>query len=238
LEDVTTESFETLRQKYRTRDRLGNLAGFLAFVGLAVVYYFAISWLAELTAQRFASAKFLLQPQKLVLMILAAFLSLVSSTYLLFSWLRWYLGSAEYEIYMAYGAHRLQHGHFHAGKAFKWMFILFFPPLLVLFVLYAMTFTAFTEKSMIDAPFGSFGAPTERQYADVRNIYFAGKYHARFEDKVSPRYVIVFSDGFQWRTDGGIGGAKLEEQAAMVRFVAKQSRHQIVNVAFLEDIPK
>jgi hypothetical protein len=238
LEDLTSESYESLREKYRTRDRLGNLAGFLAFVGVAVVSYFVFSWIGRWSAQRFASAKFLLEPNSIVYIVMSAFLSLVSSTYFLLLCLRWYLGPVEYEIYMAYGARRLQPGRFHAGKAFQWIFVLLFPPMCAFFVLYVMTFTAFTEKSMIEAPFGSFGATTERPYSDVRNIYFARRYHARFEAVEAPRYVIVFNDGYQWRTETAANGANVDEQASMVEFVAKQTQHQIINVAFIEDIPK
>ena len=111
---------------------------------------------------------------------------------------------------MAYGARRAQR-QIHAGKVFLWFFLVLFPALGVLCVLRATMFTAFTEKAVFDSSFGSLGVPTEHLYTDVRDIYFARKYHARFEDRDLPRHVIVFKDGSQWRTDGESGGRQVAE---------------------------
>ena len=237
LEELTSESFETLRAKYRSRDRWGNVLGFFAFAALAAVYYFLLSWLAELTTQRFGGAKYLLRPLEFEFILMGIFLSLVSSMFWCFLALRWFLGRKEYDIYMAYGARRVP-GHWHAGRVFTCLFLLFFPLLGGASVLRATMFTAFTPNAMFDSSFGSFGVPDEHPYTEVRNVYFARKYHTRSGDVVSPRYVIVFRDGSQWRTDNGAGGSKLAEQAAMVRYVAEQSRRPVVEMVFAEDIPR
>ena len=96
---------------------------------------------------------------------------------------------------------------------------------------------ALTEDAMFDAPFGSLGIANERPYTDVRNVYFARGSHVRSEHEDSPQYVIVFKDGFRWSTDNGAGRNLLEEQVAMVRYVAQQSRQRIINLKFVEDIP-
>jgi hypothetical protein len=236
LEELASEPFERLREKYRARDRFWNLSMLLAFVGLGAAYYILLSSVATLTAQRFGGAKYLLQPMELEHALMGVLLSLVSVGFFILVAIRRFLGREEYDVYMAYLGHAMA-GQWHPGRAFTWLFLLFFPMLVVVCVLRATTFTAFSENAMFDSSFSSFGIASEYPYADVCSIYFAKNFHARFEDIDSPRYVIVFKNGYQWRTDKGIGGPKLEEQAAMVCYVAQQSRHPIVELEFLEDIP-
>ncbi|MGO8688897.1 MAG: hypothetical protein ACLQLG_04630 [Thermoguttaceae bacterium] len=237
LEELTSESFESLRQKYKSRDRWGNFLGLLAFIAVAAIYYLFISWLAQAATRRFADAKFLHHPMELEYILMGLFLSLASTGFFGCLALRAFLGREEYAIYMAYGARRAQR-QIHAGKVFLWFFLVLFPALGVLCVLRATMFTAFTEKAVFDSSFGSLGVPTEHLYTDVRDIYFARKYHARFEDRDLPRHVIVFKDGSQWRTDGESGGAKLQKEVATVRYVSRQSGRPVIPVQFIEDIPR
>jgi hypothetical protein len=235
LEEVTSDTFGTLSEKYRSRVRWGNLIAFLAFITVAVYYYFLFSLLGSLITQRFADVKYVVHRNEVEYGMMAFLLSLVSSTYLYLLAFRWFLGRKEYDIYMAYAGLCLY--GMDAGKTFKWFFLLTFPPLVVLCLLWTTTFTAVTAKAMLDAPFGSFGVTTERPYSDVRNIYFARKFHTRNEDNDSPRYVIVFKDGYRWQTESVTTRAELNEQTEIVRYFAEQSRRPIVTVEFIENIP-
>jgi hypothetical protein len=232
LEELTSESFETLREKYRSRECWGNFLGFLAFVGLAVIYYFAISWLADWTMQRYVDAKFLDHRSGFEHALMGISLSLCSSMFLCVLVMRAFLGRKEYDIYMAYGG-RLVPGHWHVGKVFTWIFLSFFPAAGIACVLRTTTFTAVTEEAIFVSSFGSFGVPREHRYADVCGVGFASKFHGRFKDGVAPRYLIVFKDGSQWRSNADSKG-----ETAMVRYVAQQSRLPIVNSEFIEDIPR
>ena len=236
LEQLTSEPFEKLHERYKSWDQWGNLVGFLAYVGLAAIYYFLLSWLAKLTTQRFENAKYLLRPVGFEYGIIGAILSVFSALVPICLALRAILGRREYNIYLAYGGRRVV-GNFHIEKVAFFFFLVFFPALAVVGALRATTFTAFTEIAMFDSSFGCFGVLNEHRYRNVRNIYLAQGYHARFEDKVSPRFVIVFRDGFQRRTDSGSIGSKLEHEAAMVRYVSQQSVRPIVAVKFIENIP-
>jgi hypothetical protein len=232
LEKFTSESFETLRQKYKSRDRWGNFLGLLAFVAVAAIYYFFISWLAQTATRRFADAKFLHHPLEFEYVLMGIFLSLFSTGFFVLLALRAFLGREEYDLYMAYEGRRVQ-GHYHAGKAFLWMFLLFVPAVGAVCVLRATMFTAFTETAVFDGPFGSLGVPTEHRYTDVRGIYLAGKFH-----KDLSRYVIVFKDGSQWRTEGHTAGPLLQKDVATMDYVARQSGQPILRVQFIEDIPR
>ena len=230
-----SESFEMIRKRYRGLDRWGGPVLVLAMVALAVYFDFLFSVLGTLTTQRFADAQYVLQCDKFDYRIMGVLLSFVSSTYLFFLALKWFLGRKEYDIYIAYYLSRLP-VNLHAEKPFKWLFLLSFPPLVVLFSLWTTTFTALTDKAMFEAPFGSFGVTTERPYTDVRAIYFSEQLHARSEDIPWPQYVIVFKDGYRWKTKNP-DDHRIARQDAMMRYVAKQSRTPIVRVKFNEDIP-
>ncbi len=106
LEELTSESFESLRQKYKSRDRWGNFLGLLAFIAVAAIYYLFISWLAQAATRRFADAKFLHHPMELEYILMGLFLSLASTGFFACLALRAFLGAREYSIYMAYGARR------------------------------------------------------------------------------------------------------------------------------------
>jgi hypothetical protein len=234
LDEVTSQPFETLRAKYESRE-WANLLAVLGFVALAAVFYFFISWWARLTTQGFVGVKFLLRPIELEYQLMGMFLSLVSVACFCLLAERCFVGKKEFDIHVAYYGHHVE-GHFHAGKAFMWIFLLLFPPICVASLLRATTFTAVTDEAIFDAPFGSFGVPKKYPYADVRNIYFAMKLHARSEDIVLSRYVIVFKDGTQWKSDKRGGGVS-EEESAMMQYVAQQSHKCIADVQFIEDIP-
>ena len=104
LEELTSESFESLRQKYKSRDRWGNFLGLLAFIAVAAIYYLFLSWLAQAATRRFADAKFLHHPMELEYILMGLFLSLASTGFFGCLALRAFLGREEYAIYMAYGA--------------------------------------------------------------------------------------------------------------------------------------
>jgi hypothetical protein len=237
LERVTALSLEDLQAKYRNRDRWGNFFGFLASIALGIAYFFLLDCTASWYYHDLTSARFLIRPLRVEFGVCAVFLSLASSTFVLVIF-RWILGPEEYAIYMAYASHKAYPpAPFDFTKAFRLMFCLGFPPLIVLGILRIDNYTAFTDQAIVDNPFLSLGTQTEYPYAAVRGVYEARGYHARFEDKVAPNQFIVFTNGARWEAPRGSGGEKLEYQRRIIRFVADRSGRRIRQVKFVEDIP-
>jgi hypothetical protein len=237
LESVTTESLETLSERYKKLDRRGNWIGFLVFLAAAGVYYVLIAAWAGFVHQRVAGARHLLHPFEVEYVVYAVFLSLVSSIYLVIVVLRLLLGPKEYAIYMAYCGQRMP-WHFHLGKAFLCFFLVLFPIVAAVTVLRVSMYTAFTDQEMHVSSFGSFGVPRTHQYADVRGIYFIKMHHARFSDIPNPHFAIAFKDGYVWESDSKSGGAKLEKEKEVVEFVMRQTGQRMVAVNFPDEIPK
>jgi hypothetical protein len=237
LKSLTREPLEQLSRKYKRRDRWGNWLGFLAFVVMAVLYFFLLLGLSAWSRSGIVQPQHILHPFEVEHVCYALFLSLVSSTYFLVLILRWILGAKEYDLYMAYCGQRMPF-HFHIGKAFRAFFLIFFLPLLIVAVLRVSMYTAFTERAMLDSPFGTLGIARQHPYADVRGVYLVRGYHGRFEDFKDPFYLIDFKDGFHWEVGRGSQSPRLDQEQAVVRYVAQQSGRPIREVQFAEDIPR
>jgi hypothetical protein len=117
------------------------------------------------------------------------------------------------------------------------MFVLCFLPLFTLAVMRVDNYTAFTNREVIDNPFGSIGMTEIHDYSTVAGIYEVRGYHARLEDKIAPYQLILFADGARWETRHGSGGPRLEHQREMMRFVAERSGVAFRVVNFIENIP-
>lgn len=238
LEKVTALSLEELQKKYKSRDRWGNFIGFLVFAGLAVGYYFLLYYVANWYYRNLSRAAFLLRPSAVEWGVFAGFLSLTSSTFIGLLIFRRVVGPDEYTIYLAYANHKAHPpAPYDITKVFRLFFWFGFLPLFLLVVLRIDNYTAFFDKSIVDNPFWSLGREVERPYTDVRAVYEVRGYHARFEDKVAPYQLIVFTDGQRWETSHGSGGLKLEHQREIARYVAERSGQKIRVVNFAEDIP-
>jgi hypothetical protein len=239
LEAVTSQSLEELKEKYRGRDRWGNLLVFMAFVALAVVFYFLLDGASRLTRPDPGTSGFLIAPGGVELGILAAFLSLFSSGLVVWTLLAWFLGPQEYAIYRAYASYRASPAApWDIPTVFRWFFLLGFIPLLLFAVLVVDCYTAFTDEAIIDNSLWSLGVRVVHPYSSIRGTYDVQAYHARFNDVSSPYQVIVFDDGTQWVSAQGAGGPKLEEQREILRFVARKSGRQVRPVKFIEDIAR
>jgi hypothetical protein len=235
LDSVTNESLAELSTRYKTRDRWGNWLGFLVFLILAVVYYFAIAAWAEFACRNVAEANHLLRPFAVEYGVYAVFLSLTSSTYFMLVALRLLLGPTEFRIYMAYCGQRMP-WHFDLSKAFLWFFLILFSLVAVVSLMRTGMYTAFTDNALEVSSFGSFGVPTAHRYADVRGIYFIKMHHARFKDIPDPHFVIAFKDGYSWETDSKSGGVKLEKEKEAVQFVMQRTGQRLVVLTFAEEM--
>lgn len=236
LEERNLVPLDQLREKYKSRDRWLNLMIFLTIIGLSAVYFGLLSWLGGIAREQFAAAKYLLHPFWLEAAILGFFLSVVSTPFYVFVAMSWILGQQEYAVYCAYGERRMRNGSFIRYKVWLWMFLLIFLPLAVVASMRATTFTAFTEAALFDSDLKSFGVPTKHAYSDIEGLYQISGYHARFEDITEPYYLLIFNDGYRWRTDRGSGGPRFDYERKIVQFVAESSGVPIRDVAFVEDI--
>lgn len=238
LEKVTPLSVDELKAQYRQRDRWLNFLGFLGFLVVAVAYFFLLDFAAEWYYRDLTGSGPLLRLERAVIGVLAAFLSLCSSTLLLLLILRGGLGRQEYATYIAYASHKAYPpAPFDVTRSFQLIFWLGFFPLAALTFLLIDNDTAFTDQAIIENPFWSIGAHTEHPYSAVRGLYEVQGYHARFEDKIAPFQVIVFADGTRWESPHGTGGSKLEHQREIMRFVAARTRLDVRKVSFIENIP-
>ncbi len=236
LRSVTPLSVEELAEQYRSRDRWCNVLAALVLVGLGTAFFFVIGACAEWRHRRWADSPYFFRPMALELGIWGGFLALVCTLYVMFIILRLALGADEYRLYVAYTSNKLKPFPFDGVKVARLFFWLFAPLLLALIVLRVDTYTAFTDRAVVENPFLSLGVAHVWPYAEVRGVYEVQGYHARFEDKVAPFHVIVFNDGRRWESEHGSGGPKLENQREGVRFVARQSGRPFQKVAFIEDI--
>src|SRR5262245_49308573 len=107
LKSVTSLTMEELKRKYKWRDRVGNVLGVLAFIGLSTVY-FAVLWESgEWRIRDYHGAKFIMRPAVVEIAAWAAWLSAASVMAYILVGLRLVLGSAEYLQYVTYGSHRI-----------------------------------------------------------------------------------------------------------------------------------
>ncbi len=239
LDKVTTLSLDQLQEKYKRRDWWINIFGLSAFLLLAVAYYFLLDVGAERYYRDLSRSAYFIRPSAVEWGVLAAFLSLTSSTFFFFIVLRWVLGRQEYELYLAYASQKAHPpAPYDPTKVFQLFFWLIFFPLALVAVLRIDNYTAFTDKAMLDNPFLSLGKEVEYPFANVRGVFEVRGYHARFEDKVSPHQIIVFADGKRWESSRGSGGSKLDHQREILRYVAERSGRKIQNVNFAEEIPE
>jgi hypothetical protein len=238
LDKLTELSAEELHDQYKSRDRRVNLAVCLAYLGLAVGLFFLLDLAAAWRYRDLAEAEFLVRPVRVEFGVYAAFLSLTSSTFLLLGLLRWLLGRQEYTVYAAYLSQRAYpSAPWDVTQAFRWMFWLGFPPLVMVTLLRIDNYTAVTDKGVIDNPFWSVGTQVERPYTEVRGVYEIRGYHARFEDVVAPYHLIVFADGTRWQSPHGSGGPKMDHQRRLMILVAARSGREMRTVSFIEDVP-
>src|SRR5205085_4801782 len=111
------------------------------------------------------------------------------------------LGRVEYDLYMAYGDRKIQRTMvcvgFDVTKTIATFFFLAIPPLLLLIVLLADNYTAFTDQEIIENPFWSVGSRIVNKYTDVHGIYEVGSIPRRVEARGLPYQVIVFNNGTQ-----------------------------------------
>jgi hypothetical protein len=238
LDYVTSLPLEKLTFKYKWRDRWGNLIGFVLFVAVALGYYFLLVALAAWRTRGLERAVFLIEPIPFEWGFFAAFLSLTSSSVVGLLLLRGLLGRKEYEVYITYCSHRaFPPAPFDFTKVFKLFFVVGFLPLAAFVGLRIDSYTAFTEREMIDNPYWSVAREARIPYSSVRAIYEVQAYHARFKDVFEPHLLIAFNNGDRWRTDRGAKGLKLARQQRMVEYVAEKSERKIQQVMFVEDIP-
>lgn len=239
LESLTSEPLDVLRARYRGRDRVGNVVMVVAFLGLTAAYYGLILALvaAVVRPNLPPGTRHVLGNSTIEYVACAGFLSLFSSTALVLFVLRLVLGREEYRLYMAYGARRLPRP-VDVGKLFGWMAAVVFVPLAVWVACYLTTYTAFTDRALVESPFGSFGRPRRTlRYADIRGVYLVHRYHARFKDVASPSFVIVFKDGSRWKTDPATPRV-FEEQLPVIEDVVRLSGAPAFEVNFPEDVPR
>ncbi len=97
----------------------------------------------------------------------------------------------------------------HIGKVFLWALVLIAPPVAAVAALYVTSYTAFTDHTLIECPLGSPGTLKIRDYEDIYGMYTVRGYHARFNDHVTPYFVIAFKDGSRWQTSPGHRGDTL-----------------------------
>jgi hypothetical protein len=238
LQSVTSLTMEELKRKYKWRDRVGNVLGALAFIGLSAVYFAALWKSGEWRVGDYRGAKFVMRPAVFEIALWAAWLSLTSVMVYILVGLRLVLGSAEYRQYVTYGSHRtFPPAPYDVAKAFAFFFGTVFLPSLVLVAMRVDNFTLFTDGSIIHNPFVSIGRLAEHSYSDVRAVYEVRGIHGRFKDINQPYQLVLFGDGTRWQSDRGAGGLKLQYQRDAIRYVSTKSGCAVTPVNFSEDIP-
>ncbi len=180
LESLTSEPYPELVEKYKKLDASGNVLGFVAFVVSTIAIASLLAGLAHMAQRGLpADTRQVLGSGWVEFILWAMFPSIFGTIYLSLKLLRLMLGRQEFAIYVAYGARRMP-GNIDTNKAFFWLSVIFIPPIVVLAALYVTSYSAFTDRALIDRPFGSPGTVSARAYADIRGIYLVRGYHAQF----------------------------------------------------------
>ncbi|MDB5389903.1 MAG: hypothetical protein JWM11_5549 [Planctomycetaceae bacterium] len=240
ISELTSESYEELCEKYRSRDFWGNWLGCLCYCLLVVVYFLLLLAIGNWITSGVPRERFI-GPFEFLYFFAAGFLSLFSAGFFMFLMLRLVLGKQEYDTYLAYGGEKIRRSglrvRIHFGKAFGLFFWVFVPPLMLAMLAYMDTYASFTEQNIILNPYWTLGQQIVRPYQDVRGIYEIKKVHRRNHDEIEPFQVIVFTDGTRWETDRGSLDPKLQMQRDVMTFVAGKSGKPVKPVEFEEDIP-
>ena len=238
LESLTSEPYPELVEKYKKLDASGNVLGFVAFVVSTIAIASLLAGLAHMAQRGLpADTRQVLGSGWVEFILWAMFPSIFGTIYLSLKLLRLMLGRQEFAIYVAYGARRMP-GNIDTNKAFFWLSVIFIPPIVVLAALYVTSYSAFTDRVLIDRPFGSPGTvqrPRVCRYSrDLPRARvsraFSGQRGALLRDRLQRRS--------RWETRPGHQGDQLKSELELMNFVSNKSGEPISRVNFSEEIPR
>jgi hypothetical protein len=216
-------------------------------LGLLAVVSALLGYLAILAAawrlSHLGKTVFLIDASPVELCIWAVFLAMAATPVVGLLVLRIALGRQLYADYIMVLSHTSPLGGeagipVHVGKVCWFLFLLLSPILLLWIAARIDSYTAFTEDAMIVNSMWSFGREQVRPYQNVRGIFAVDGYHARFEDVHKPRHVLVFKDGTRWTTGDDMRAPRPDTDAIFIDHIARKSGQPVMNLPFLEDVPK
>lgn len=236
LSQVTTLTYDELRSKYRWTDRWATLTGFLLFAGLLVGYYCLLAAIGDWLNGELDRAYFTVRFRFGEWQAMAFGLTLFSCPIIQLACLRIALGKSEFATYVVYVSYSAGPSkRFNAVVVFAWMFAIGVSLLATLAVCGLDYYTVFSDDRAIINPFWTVGSHREHPYDTIRGLYESHSHRAPAGQVQSINQVIVF-DG-NTRLMVHFGGAPLEKQRSVMKFIAMKSAKPYQVIERYEDIP-
>jgi hypothetical protein len=229
------------------RGKMWNLYSGIACLVLLVAMSGVLGYLACVAAAwrlgHLGKTVFLIDASPIELCIWAVFLAMAVTPVVGLVLLRIALSGKLYRDYIMVLSHTSPLGGeagvpVHVGKLCWFFFLLLGPLMLFWIALRIDSYTAFTQDAMILNSMWSLGREEIRPYQNIRGIYAVDGFHARFEDVHKPRHVLVFKDGTVWTTGDDMRAPRPETDVIFIDHIAQKSGQPVMNLPFLEDVPK